>query len=188
MLLSTNPLTTVAGLIGWILDTYEEFIMCISCICGASLVIVIFLPESLHWQILNGKRKCFQATLREAATQNRTEPGDLDQLVPTPRSSYVTKELSLWSPLFLRPTLSLIFSWMFMSFIYYGKYCPVILLSIRILICIFNRDQLCHPGDRSISMLPLFLFLEHFFGRNGGDTRLYWYNLYFEERIFMDNF
>ena len=96
--------------------------MCISCICGASMVIIIFLPESPRWLILRGARNHFQATMREAAAQNDTEPVDLDELVPEPRSQYVSEELSLWSHLLLRPTLSLIFSWMCMSLIYYGKH------------------------------------------------------------------
>ena len=92
--------------------------MCVSSICGVSLVIIILLPESPRWLILQGERKHFQATMREAATQNGTDPGDLDELIPEPRSYFTTEELSLWSPLLLRPTLSLMLSWMFMSFIY----------------------------------------------------------------------
>ena len=122
-LISPQKTPLAVGLIGFILEKYDydEFIKCISCICGASMGIILFLPESLHWLILHGDRFQFQATMREAAAQNGTGPVDLEDLVPEPRSTHVTKDLSIWSPLLLRPTISLIFSWMFMSLIYYGK-------------------------------------------------------------------
>ena len=109
---------SVAGLIGYILYDYKEFIMCISCICGASMLIIVFLPESLHWLILNEDRIRFEAIVREAAAQNGTDPlDDLDEMVP----HYNTQNISMWSPPLFYPSLILLFSWVSMSWIYYGK-------------------------------------------------------------------
>ena len=92
--------------------------MCISCICGASMLIIVFLPESLHWLILNEDRIRFEAIVREAAAQNGTDPlDDLDEMVP----HYNTQNISMWSPPLFYPSLILLFSWVSMSWIYYGK-------------------------------------------------------------------
>ena len=91
--------------------------------------------------------------MREAATQNGTDPGDLDELVPEPLSYFTTEELSLWSPLLLRPTLSLMLSWMFMSFIYYGKHFAVIFSAIRLLHNLYSSQGSTLPS-RSWNFFP----------------------------------
>ena len=107
---------------------YEDFLMCISVICGASMLILLFIPESPHWFILNGKREDFLATMKEAAGYNGsdlTNP-EMEELVPLPKpvdreTTRKRLKYSLWSPQLRRPTLSLIFSWMSMGVIYYGN-------------------------------------------------------------------
>ena len=99
--------------------------MTISVICGASMLILLFLPESPHWFILNGKREEFLATMKEAARQNKAELTDLEELVPLPkpkdeRMTRARLQFSLWSPQLRRPTLSLVVAWMSMGIIYYG--------------------------------------------------------------------
>ena len=122
--------------------------MCVSCICGAGMLIIVFIPESLHWLILNEEKNSFEATMREAAIQNGVDPpDDLDELVP----HYDTKKLSLWSPLLFYPSLILLFSWVTMSWIYYGK-TFVLIYSFPQKVCFHVRDQLCHPGIRTFSV------------------------------------
>ena len=92
------------------------------------MLILLFIPESPHWFILNGKREELLVSLKEAAGYNGsdlTNP-EMEELVPLPRP--VDKErtrkrlkYSLWSPQLRRPTLSLVFSWMSMGIIYYGN-------------------------------------------------------------------
>ena len=108
--------------------------MIISAICGASMLILLFLPESPHWFILNGKREEFLATMKEAARHNGTELTDLEELVPLPkpkdeRMTRARLQFSLWSPQLRRPTLSLIVAWMSMGIIYYGDSSPLIFIS-----------------------------------------------------------
>ena len=93
------------------------------------MLIILFLPESPQWFILNGKREDFLATMQEAAGYNGAELTDLHELVPLPRPmdreiTLARKQFSLWSPQLLRPTLSLIFSWISMAIIYYGTILP----------------------------------------------------------------
>ena len=93
------------------------------------MLIILFLPESPHWFILNGKREDLLATMQEAAGYNGVELTDLHELVPLPRPmdreiTLARKQFSLWSPQLLRPTLSLIFSWISMAIIYYGTILP----------------------------------------------------------------
>ena len=88
-------------MIGRIFERYEEFSMTISVICGASMLILLFLPESPHWFILNGKREEFLATMKEAARQNKAELTDLEELVPLPkpkdeRMTRARLQFSLW--------------------------------------------------------------------------------------------
>ena len=108
--------------------------MIISGICGASMLIILFLPEFPHWFILNGKREEFLATMKEAARHNGTELTDLEELVPLPkpkdeRMTRARLQFSLWSPQLRRPTLSLIVAWMSMGIIYYGDSSPLIFIS-----------------------------------------------------------
>ena len=117
-------------MIAAIFDKYEDFLMCISVICGASMLILFFLPESPHWFILNGKREEFLATMKEAAGHNRSQVNDLEDLVPhpEPRDKELTRalmQMSIWSPQLLFPTLSLIFLWMSCGIIYYGNPCSL---------------------------------------------------------------
>ena len=105
---------------------YADFLMCIIILCGASMLILLFLPESPHWYILNGKREDFLATMTEAAGYNGADLTDLEQLVPLPKpldrnETKAQLQYSLWSAELLRPTLTLIFSWMSMAVIYYGN-------------------------------------------------------------------
>ena len=100
--------------------------MVISVICGVSMLILLFIPESPHWFILNGKREEFLASVKEAAGYNGTEVTNLEELVPLPKPvdrerTRARLQFSLFSPQLLRPTLSLVFSWMSMGVIYYGN-------------------------------------------------------------------
>ena len=97
--------------------------MCVIVIVGASTLIIFFIPESPHWFIINGKRDEFLATMWNAAVQNRSQEPltDLELLVPLPEPKKEDEKMSLWSPILLRPTLSLIFSWTSLATIYYGN-------------------------------------------------------------------
>ena len=135
--------------------------MCISCICGASMVIILFIPESLHWHIRKGDRIQFKATMREAAAQNGTDPVNLEVLVPEPRLHFASKDVSVWNPWLRYPTIFLILSWAFLSFIYYGRFLPFILSFIVIRLytginfAVLELDLIpCHPFW-SISLVGL---------------------------------
>ena len=103
------------------------------------MIMLLFIPESPHWFILNGKREDLLASMKEAAGYNGsdlTNP-EMEELVPLPKP--VDRErtrkrlkLSLWSPQLRRPTLSLVFSWMSMGIIYYGNPCTLISISLII--------------------------------------------------------
>ena len=115
-----------------IFQKYEDFTMCVIVICGASMLIIIFIPESPHWFIVNGKRDEFLATMREAAIHNRIQEPltNLELLVPLPEPKVEEEKLSLWGPLLFRPTISLIFSWTSLATIYYGNLAILILLTL----------------------------------------------------------
>ena len=105
-----------------IFQKYEDFTMCVIVICGASMLIIFYIPESLHWCIVNGKRDEFLATMWDVAVHNRSQEPlpDLELLVPFPEPKVEEEKMSLWSPPLLRPTISLIFSWTSLATIYYG--------------------------------------------------------------------
>ena len=113
-------------MIATICDDYQDFVMVVSVLCGASMLILLFIPESPHWFILNGKREEFLASMKEAAGVNGAALSNLEELVPLPKPADRARtrrrlQLSLFSPQLLRPTLSLVFSWMSMGIIYYGN-------------------------------------------------------------------
>ena len=112
---------------------YQDFVFFVSGLCGASMLIVLFIPESPHWFILHGKREEFLASMKEAAGLNGAGLANLEELVPLPKPldrerTKARLKLSLFSPQLLRPTLSLVFSWMSMGIIYYGNPFPLISL------------------------------------------------------------
>ena len=90
--------------------------------------------------------------IQEAAGYNGVDVINLEELVPPPRPmdreiTLAREQFSLWSAQLLRPTLSLIFSWVSMEIIYYGK----------ILFTNFNLFSFVYSGiNFSIEQLNLF--------------------------------